>query len=242
MTQSVRDFENTFAQAWTLLRRNPVIVVPGLVLGIIGGAISIVVTYAIYGSVLSSAGTADVAAVTQIVVAVVLTALSMLLAIVQMAYVTGMAGSAWQHGRTSLRDGWYAFSHRSIQTTIAVVLLFVIGVCAAVLAPVTFLVTLFAYMVFFIYTMASVIIGDREAVTAIAESCRLTLANFLPTLGIIVLVAVIAIAGGWIGSLIGRAQPLLGGLVAGVLQQVIVAYASLVVAGEYLKLSKQSEA
>ena len=242
MTQSVRDFENTFAQAWTLLRRNWVIVVPGLVLGVIGGAISMVVTFAIYGSVLSGAATADVAGVTQILVAVALTAISMLFAIVQMAYVTGMAGSAWRHGRTSLSDGWYAFSHRSIQTTFAVVMLFVIGICAAVLAPVTFLITLFAYMVFFIYTMASVIIGDREAIAAIAESCRLTLGNFLPTLGVVVMVAIIAIAGGWIGSLIGRAQPLLGGLVAGVLQQVIVAYASLVIAGEYLKLSKQTEA
>ncbi len=240
MTQSIRDFENTFAQAWQLLKSNWIIIVPGLVLGIIGGAVSMAVSLVIYGSVLAGGGgTADVNAVTQAVIAVALTVVSLLTSIVQMAYVTGMAGSAWEHGRTSLRDGWYAFSHRSIQTTFAVALLFAIGLCAAVLAPITFLLTLFAYMVFFIYTMASVIIGKREAIAGIAESCRLTLANFWPTLGVVALIALIAIAGGVAGSLIGRLAPLAGGLVAGVLQQIIVAYASLVVAGEYLKLSKR---
>ncbi len=243
MTQSVRDFENTFAHAWYLLVHNWVIIVPGLVLGLIGGAISFLVMLAIYGSVLiSGAATADVTQVTQTIVAVAFTIISLLASIVQMAYVTGMAGSAWRHERTTLADGWYAFSHRSIQTTIAVLLLFAIGVCAAALAPITFMVTLVAYIIFFIYTMASVVIGGREAVAAIAESCRLALANFWPTLGIVALIVLIALAGGWIGSFVGDHVQWAGGIVAGVLQQIIVAYASLVVAGEYLKLSKRPEA
>ena len=242
MSQSVRDFENTFAHAWSLLVRNWVIVVPGIVLGLIGGALSFAVMLAIYGWVIvGGAATADVTAVTQTIVAVAFTIISLLASIVQMAYVTGMAGSAWRHGSTSLKDGWYAFSHRSIQTTIAVFLLFAIGVGAAALSPITFGVTLFVYIIFFIYTMASVVIGGREAIAGIAESCGLALANFWPTFGVVALIVVIAVAGGWAGSVLSHAAMWAGGIVAGVLEQIIVAYASLVVAGEYLKLSKRPE-
>ena len=243
MTQSVRDFENTFAHAWHLLVRNWVIVVPGLVLGLLGGALSFVVMLAIYGWVMvAGAATADVTQVTETIVAVAFTVISLLASIVQMAYVTGMAGSAWRHERTTLKDGWYAFSHRSIQTSIAVLLLFAIGVCAAALSPITFGVTLLGYIIFFIYTMASVVIGGREAIAAIAESCRLALANFWPTFGIVALIVGIAVLGGWAGSQLGHVAPWAGGILAGVLEQIIVAYASLVVAGEYLKLSKRPEA
>lgn len=246
MTQSVRDIENTFAHAWDLLAHNWVMVVPGLVLGVVGGAISFAVGAGLVAALglpaaemSGRAAGGDVGFVSQVIYAVVMLVVAMLVSIVQMAYVTGMAGAAWQHGRVSLADGWDAFSHRSIQLSLATVLLFVIGICAAVLAPVTFFVTLAIYMVFLIYTMASVIIGKRDALAAIAESCRLTLANVLPTLAVVALIAVLALAGGLIGNLVGRATPFGGGLVAGVLQQIIVAYASLVVAGEYLKLSKQ---
>ncbi|HEV7178667.1 MAG TPA: hypothetical protein VGN11_02260 [Candidatus Baltobacteraceae bacterium] len=239
MTQSVHDFENTFARARQLLAENWVIVVPGLVLGAIGGALEFLVSAAVLGPlVVTGDGTENMAVVTQTIVTVSLTIVSVLIAIVQMAYVTSMAGAAWKTGHTTLVDGWNAFSHRGLHILVAVVLLFVLGICAAVFAPITFLLTLLAYMVFFIYTMASVIIGGRKPIAAIAESCRLSLANFVPTLGIVVLIAAIALAGAWIGTLVGRLTPFGGGLIAGVLQQVIVAYASLVVVGEYLKLSQ----
>ena len=41
MTQSARDLENTFARAWMLLLRNPVILVPGIVAGALQTAASI---------------------------------------------------------------------------------------------------------------------------------------------------------------------------------------------------------
>lgn len=240
MTQTVQDFEKTFVRAWELLTRNWVIVLPGIVLGVVGGVLSFVLGTILAGSFAAADRSGgDVSYVTQVIYAIASLVVAMLVSIVQMAYVTGMAGAVWERGRTSLGDGWNAFAHRSIQLTFATALLFVIGICAAVLAPVTFFVTIAVYMVFLIYTMASVVIGKREAVPAIAESCRLTLSNIAPTLGIVALIAVIAVVGGLIGTLVGRVTPIGGGLVAGVLQQVIVAYASLVVAGEYLKFSKQ---
>ncbi len=241
MTQRVRDFENTFNRAWDLLRGNWIIVVPGIVLGALGGLIS----YALGVALASTFGIADganpnVTYVSQIVIDLAMLVVSIFISIVQMAFVTGMAGAAWGNGRASLRDGWSAFAHQGAQVAVVVALLFIIGFCAAALAPVTFFVTLVVYAVFFIYAMAATIIGKRDGVVAIVESARLTLSNFMPTLGIVALIALIAVVGAVVGALIGRVTPVAGGLVEGVLQQIIVAYATLVVAGEYLKLSAEA--
>lgn len=240
MTQSARDLENTFAHAWELLSRNWILVVPGLVLALIGAGLEFLLTVVALGSyVITGNGSADAAAAAQAFMTVAVFIVSMAVSIVQMAYVTGMAGAAWQHGRTGLGDGWKALSHRLLAIVAAALLLLLVGFCAAVLSTVTFLVPLGIYAVFFIYTLASVIIGGRGSVDGIGESCRLALSNFLPTLAVVALIVLIAVGGAWLGSLVGRFWEFGGWLVAGLLQQVIVAYASLVVAGEYLKLTKQ---
>lgn len=242
MTQSVADLENTFARAWTLLMRNWIIIIPPLAFGLLGGFLIYVAMMLLDSFVLTGSGNATVGAVSEAVRTIVEVLIGMSIAIVQMAFVTGMAGAAWQHGRTTLRDGWHAVAHRGLQMAIAIALLFLIGLCATALAPVTFWISLVAYMVFFIYTMASVIIGEREAIAAISESCQLTFSNFWPTVGIVVMIVIIAIVGGWVGTLVGRLSPLTGGIVAAVLQQVIVGYAVLVITGEYLKLREQAGA
>ena len=53
----------------------------------------------------------------------------------------------------------------------------------------------------------------------------------------IVLGIVGAVVGGWLGHLVGGLNPQAGWLVDGLLQEIIVAYATLVVAGEYLNLA-----
>ena len=244
MTQSARDLENTFERSWQLLLADWIIILPPFVLGIIGGVASFVVSVTIVGSLVLTGATsaANLDVLSNTISAVSSMVIGIFVAIVQLAYVTGMAGAAWRTGRTSLADGWAAFSHRGLQIFAAAVLLFVIGFCAAVFAPITFFVTLVAYVLFFIYTMASVILGERGAVAAIAESCKLTTSNFLPTFAVVALIVGITIAGGWIGHFVGHYSPLAGGLVTAVLQQVTVAYAALVVAGEYLKLAAATPA
>ena len=80
-----------------------------------------------------------------------------------MMVVTGMAGGAWAHGSTSLRDGWAALAHRLGAAAIAGALLLGVGFCAAALSPVTFMVPLVLYTLLFIYTMAAVVIGGHLA-------------------------------------------------------------------------------
>ncbi|MBV8636899.1 MAG: hypothetical protein JO322_02375 [Candidatus Eremiobacteraeota bacterium] len=243
MTQTARDLESTFVHAWELLARNWVLVLPGLVLAVLSAVAQFVFVVIILGAyVITGNGSQDALVASHALVAIVIVVITIAFALAQMAYVTGMAGGAWQHGRTTLRDGWDALVHRFGPILFAAALLFLIGLCAAVLSTVTFLVPLAVYAVFFIYTMASVIIGGRGPADAIAESARVAMRNFWPTAGVVVLIAVISVAGAWIGDLLGHVSAFAGWLLAGVLQQVIVAYASLVVAGEYLKLTNQPTA
>jgi len=224
MTQSTRDLENTFARAWTLLRKNPVILVPGIV----AGALQTV------------AGIALQAVSDELVLLSLLIVIALAISLAQMAYVTGMSGAAWRHEQTSLADGWSALAHRWAAVAGAVLFLLAAGFCASVLAPATFGVSLVAYAVFFIYTVAAVVIGERPPIAAVVQSAATALANFVPTVAVVALIAVIAGLGGWLGSLAGRISDAGGWLVTGLLQQVIIAYSSLVIAGEYLKLTRPS--
>ena len=242
MTQSVTDFERTFARAWTLLVSNPIMIVPPFVLGLLGGVLSYALSSLLDNLIISGAGNATVGAVANTAREIAGVLLALLVTMLQMAFVTGMAGAAWRQARTSLGDGWSALTHRGLAALGAIVLLFLIGFCAAALAPVTFWISLLAYMVFFIYTMAAVIIGGRGAIGGIVESAQLALANIWPSIGIVALIAVIAVVGAWLGDALGRLAPLAGGILSVVLQQVIIAYAVLVVTGEYLKLREQAPA
>ena len=237
MAQSGRDLENTFARALSLLARNWFIIVPGLILGLVGGGLHYLIVVAFLGSYALTAGTnADASAILRAAEVLAGLAISVLIAIVQMAYVTGMAGGSWEHGRASFRDGWAAFAGRGLPLLLAMFLLFVLGFCAAVLIAPTMYLSLLAYIVFFIYTIAAVIIGHDAPIEAIVESVGLAFANFVPTLAVVGLIVAISWLGAGIGDLIDRVNPLVGGIVAALLAQIIVAYVTLVIVGEYLKL------
>jgi hypothetical protein len=240
MTQTAREFERTFERAWILLLTNPLIVAACIVMGLLAAGAEYVTETLVGSYAISANGSPDaleaIAAARQIVVFVVTLAVSL----VQMAYVTGMAGAAWRAGRATLGDGWSALSHRLGALAAAFALLWVMGVCAAVLAPITFMITLVIYALLFIYTIAAVVIGERPPIASVVQSASLALANVFPTLGVIAIVGIIAVAGGWLGNLIGGLNPEAGWLVTGLFQQIIVAYATLVVAGEYLNLASPS--
>lgn len=241
MTQSVRDLENTFARAFVLLVRNWTIVVPGIVLGAIGFGLGFAILAIAGASAIGGVSGNDAAATVpeelmSILAAVVAVILALVTLICEMAYVTGMAGAAWKTGEAYLRDGYQAFEGRGTQIFVAIVLLSAAGFIAALLAPITLLLSAAAYAIFSIYTMAAVIIGNRTAFEAIAESCRLAWTNILPTLAVVALVVAVALAGGWIGNTLGHLVPIVSGLLEAFVQQIVVAYATLVIVGEYLKL------
>jgi hypothetical protein len=243
MTQSIHDLESTFARAFALLAKDWFIIVPGLVLGIIGGLLHFGIGLAIGAFYLTGDGSAAVATVAQNIDVAIAHVADTFIAIAQMAFVVGMAGSAWQHGgKTSFADGWSAFTHRWLQIFFAGVLLLVIGSCAYFISPYTLLISLVAYIVFFLYTLAAVIIGERSAVSAIVESCGLAFRNMIPTLGVVGLIIVASIAGGWLDNVLSGLSQVTGPILHALLLQIVVAYVSLVVTGEYLKLRDDANA
>lgn len=237
MTQTVREFENTFARAWTLMLRNPLIVAACIVTGLLAAGAEYLTNQMMSSYAVSGNGSRDALAAIDALTKIVAFVVTLAVSLVQMGFVTGMAGAAWRTGRATLADGWSALSHRLLPLAAAVVLLFIMGACAAVLAPITFYVTLIAYAVFFIYTIAAVVIGERPAIAAIVQSASIALANIAPTLGIVAIVGAIVVAGAYLGHLAGGVNAQAGWLVDGLLPQIIVAYVTLVVAGEYLNLA-----
>jgi hypothetical protein len=226
-----------FGRAWVLLARNWIIILPSLIVGVI----SAVAAYVLSASGASSwsffgdLNAEGVGAFWLFFATIVAIGVRILGALVAIAFTTGMAGAAWESGRASLADGVAALRRDGVQAFFALALLFLIGLAAAALVVPTFGISVLAYMIFMLYTMPAVIVGDRPAVDAILESIRTAWSHFGVTFAVVVLIIVLAVAGGLIGSAAGHV-PVLGELVSWVIMEAVVAYATLVIVGEYLKL------
>jgi hypothetical protein len=203
MTDSV---ENIFARAWTLLTGNPVIIVPGILVGLVTG----VLLWMIPGRLMSAV--VNVAAY-----------------VITLSYVVGMAGAAWRSGRATLADGATAFSKDGGRVLLTVLLLSVIGI---VLAMLTFGIGWLVFLFFAIYTIPAVILSNMAPVDGLKRSFALAMERWVPTLIIIAFLFVVTIVGGLLTFPLA-VIPLLGPIVSAVISQAVGAYAALVIVGEY---------
>ncbi len=208
-----------FGRAFALLRGNLGIVVPGLVVAF---ALSLVQL------ALEPADPLDDDLVRRILRLVA----HVLGSIISIAYTTGMADVAWSRGRATLADGARAFRRDGNHVLVALLALFAIGLVAATLAAFTFGLSIAVYAFFCIYTMASAVAGERPGLVAIGESVDIAFRRPLPTLGLVAGIGLIAFGIGAVAELISAA-PFVGPLVADVVIQVVIAYAALVIVGEY---------
>ncbi|HTU81229.1 MAG TPA: hypothetical protein VMF61_03815 [Candidatus Acidoferrales bacterium] len=238
MTQTAADLEGTFQRAWTLLVANPIVVVPGLIVA----AATVMIAFFVFalglgGVALAGATGSSSAGLAALGIAVVTgIVLIVLAAIVQTAFVTSMAGAAWETGKTTFADGWTALQRSIGEIFLAIVLLALVGIVAAVLAPFTITISLWLYLIFFIYAMPSVIIGGHPASRALSESWRIAARNFWPTVGVAAIVVCVSLIAAVVGAELARIQPFVGTVTSAIVQQAAVAYGTLVIVGEYLKL------
>jgi hypothetical protein len=232
--------ENIFARAWSLLAKNPVIIVPGLVVGVISGIIQVVVAphpHALDpsgngdpGVALASAGRIAFAAAISIVVGV-------LAFLITQTYTTGMAGAAWQRGTASLADGRASFSEDAGRLLAAVLVIAVLGILAGI---VTFGIGWLVVLFFSIYVVPAVVLDNFGAVPAFRLSASIAMKRALPTIIIIVMLFVIGIALGLL--LLPLAFiPFLGPILVAVGSQAVTAYATLVIVGEYLQARRSPD-
>lgn len=229
--------ENIFARAWDLLTRNWTIIVPGIVVGLVIGIVSGLYSLSqpdTYGepsgTALSFAYGAGAFVATAILAVVAVAGY-----IITQCYTAGMAGAAWQHGTTTLADGTNAVHEDAGNVLMAAVYLFLFGIVAVILAPFTLFLSVFAFYLFTLYTIAAAVVGKRRGIDALRESFAIARARFGTTLIIGILLALLQFIGKLIAHIFSFA-PLLGPIVAAIISQIVVAYAVLVIVGEYLVL------
>jgi hypothetical protein len=218
-----------------LLTRNWVIIVPGVVVGLVVGIID-----SIFGS---GAGTyGQPSGATSVAFGLGSFVAGLIVAIVAVAgyiatqcYTAGMAGAAWQRGTTTLSDGSRALSEDAGNVLVAAILLFIVGVVAWLLAIPTLSLSIFAFYLFTLYTIAAAVVGNRPGADALKESFAIARARFGTTLIIAILLGLLQFLGGLVALAFSFA-PLLGPIISAIIQQIVVSYAVLVIVGEYLVL------
>ena len=226
-----------FGEALLLLRRNIIIVVPSLIVALASAIAAYALSAAGYLSwqFFGDLNAEGPGAFWQFFGTIVALGLRILGALVAIAFTTGMAAAAWEHGTTTLSDGLAAFRRGGFQLFVALAILFLMGLAASALVVPTFGISLLAYTVFMIYAMPGVVVGNRGAQDAIVDSVRIAASNFWVSLVLVLLIVVLAVAGGLVGYVAGQI-PFLGEAISWIVMEAVVAYATLVVVGEYLKL------
>ena len=185
---------------------------------------------------------------------IILAGVAILAYVATTAYAVGMAGAAWARGTTTLADGSAALKEAGGNVAMTALGLIGPGIVATILALVTILtipnslwmalltiltipltISLLAFWIFALYAMPAAIIGRRRGFSSIAESLRIGTQEFDSTLIIAILIAVIWFCAEFL-TLRMSLIPFLGPILCSVVTQIVIAFAMLVIVGEYLNL------
>lgn len=226
--------ENVFARAWSLLTKNPIIIVPGAVVGLVLGIVQAVIaphprTFDSSADTLG-AGTALAAGAGIFAAAAISFALGVLAFLITQTFTTGMAGAAWEKGTATLADGSASFREDAGRLLAAVVLIAVVGIVATV---VTLGLGWFVVLFFAMYVVPAVVLDNYGAIPALRLSATISTKRFLSTIIIIVMLFVIGLLVGLL-ALPFAFVPFIGPIVLAIVSQAVTAYATLVIVGEYL--------
>ena len=236
-TQSL---ENVFARSWQLLTRNWIIIVPGIVVGLLVGLVTDVLAPPVtYGDPTTTGGVVS-HGLASFVSSAIVGVVGIAGFVITECYTVGMAGAAWRSGTATLGDGASALRDDASNVLGAAIGLFVLGVIAVILAIPTLGISLLLFYLFMLYAIPSAVVGNRGGFAAIGESVAIARAKFGTTLIIGIVLAAISFVGGLV-ALVFAFAPLLGPIVSSIIEQIVVAFSSLVVVGEYLNLRGPSE-
>lgn len=222
--------ENIFGRAWSLLTKNPIIIVPGLIVGVVVGIVQGLIVPHYDPSDTAGPAAAILGGLSAVAAAGVMLAVGVLAFLLTQTYTTGMAGAAWQTGRATLADGSSSFREDAGRLLAAVIFIAVIGIVAAV---VTLGLGWFVVLFFALYAVPAVVLDNHGAIRAFRLSAMIATRRLGSTLIIIVLLLAIEIVVALL-ALPLAVIPFLGPIVLAVVSQAVTAYATLVIVGEYL--------
>jgi len=214
------DLDGIFATSWRLLRANPIILLPGSIVGVV----TTLLEWGLQPSLQSSSLEHFVARLATYVIATVADILTI-------AYTTGMAVAAWQEGRARLSDGWHALNREGVPLTLIALML--AGAAAGILAPFTFALSLILFGFLGLYAIPAAILGKRRGFGALDDSLQLAYDEVLPTLSIVLGLFALALAMGLVANLLSVAF-LAGPLVYSLVVRAGFSFAALLAVGEYL--------
>lgn len=229
-------------RSWLLLCRNWIIIVPSVVLGVAAAELAALLehsgwlSWGFFGNMNAQGPSAFWA----FFAAIIAMALRILAGIMAIAYTTGMASTAWTTGTARIADGASAFFRNGLQAFFAFLLMAILGFVAAVLLEPTFGISVLAYMTFVLYAMPGVLVGNRGAIDALVESFTLAWRSLGVTFVLVLLIVGLAILAGFFGDALSRI-PYAGEVLGWVVMEIVVAYATLVIVGEYLQLRRPPE-
>jgi hypothetical protein len=224
--ESAGSLSNVFSESWRLLVRNPIIVVPGVVIGFAKSLLELAIAPGLDGGSARHIATIVLGYVIQL-----------LATVASIACTTGIAAAAWERGAGTLGDGWNAFAREGGRVAVAFLGVLLIGIVAGILTPFTYGLSAIAFGFFCLYVMASAVVGERNGLAAIRESWTIAYERVVPTLGMAFGLFLVFLAVGIAAEALSLA-PGVGELPAAILATLLIgaalAYASLVIVGEYL--------
>jgi hypothetical protein len=217
---------NIFSESWRLLVHNPAIVLPGILIGFAKSLLEVAISPGLEGGTAQHVATIVLGYVIQLVAT-----------IASIAFTTGMAAAAWERGTGTFGDGWSALTRDGGRVAVAFLGVLLLGGIAGILIAYTYGLSAIAFGFFCLYVMASAVVGERNGLAAIRESWTIAYERVVQTLGIAFGLFVIFLAVGIAAEAVALVQGV-GALPAAILATLLIgatlAYASLVIVGEYL--------
>ncbi len=224
--------DNIIVRSWRVFRANPIVIVPGVVFGFVTGILAELFAPAPVPADAAFSWALVAANLPPVVVAVLITLVAY---VATVAFTTGMAAAAWRNGTTTIADGVDAFRRDGGHVATATLGLIGIFVVALVLAIPTLLLSIFAAIVFFMWAMPAAVVDDMPGFAALGTSLRIAKRRFGVSVLIAVGIAALETAVGVVSGALAHI-PFLGPVVQAILDQAAVAFATIVVVGEYINL------
>jgi len=217
-----------------LLRNNPLLLAPGLAAGLLVGLLK-GFFFAPEYAVTDFFGVADL-----LRRLFAFGALNIVLTLLAVVATTSMAGRVWDEGYATVEDALQIFREENNPLYLSLGQILGLLVVALLLIIPTGGLSIVAAAFFLMYAVASAVIGREPGFAAVRDSISIATSHVGSTFLLLVAFCALLVLSAMIGFLFGGLW-ILGPLITAVLHQLVTAYMTLVIAGEYIRSKRLSE-
>jgi hypothetical protein len=219
--------DGVFTRAWDVLQKNPVIVVPSLIIGLLGA----VFTIQLQAEMAGRHSTGEYVEMLRSPSFMWWIVFAFVTYVVSQCCTAGMAATALRTGTTALSDALRSLREDGFNVLGVSVLQLLILLVLIVPALFTLGLGLLVLSAFLLYAIPAAVAGKRSAFGALGESFQIARRHFWKTLLIVVVLGVLLTVPAWIAGLFGRFA---GPVVSAIVYSAATAYGLLVATSEYV--------